>query len=247
MRIIDRKNPKKLYLQLVDVIQRAIESSELAVNEQLPTEDALCEQQGVSKAVVRAAMQELARMGYIEKIPGKGTFVRKPVVTDGVWLWVELNERFLDFGLDWSTEVLQKMLSVAPTELMELFSMETGHQVFKISRLRSIKEEPVALETAYITHDLCPGIPLEDLRACSLFELITKRHGLAIIRSADSIGLTTLDRREAGLLKKREGETALLMDRILYTMGNRVVAFIRVLVTSDDHRITYQSVRSPGE
>ena len=96
MRIIDRKNPKKLYLQMVEIIQHAIEAGEWGVNDQLPTEDMLCVQQGVSKAVIRAAMQELSRMGYIEKIPGKGTFVRKPVVTSGIWLTAEIKENFLD-------------------------------------------------------------------------------------------------------------------------------------------------------
>jgi GntR family transcriptional regulator len=247
MRIIDRKNPKKLYLQLVDIVKNAIESGELAVNEQLPTEDMLCSQQGVSKAVVRAAMQDLARAGYIDKIPGKGTFVRKPVFSRGVWLQVELKENVLDFGIDWDTEVIQKMVSVAPSDLSELFAVETGHQVFKISRLRSIKEVPVALETAYVSHDLCPGLPVEDLRSRSLFEIISKKHGLPITRCADSIGMTPLDEREADLLKQSKDSQALLSDRILYTTNNRVIAFIRVLSVSEDHRFTYESVRTPGE
>ncbi|MBD3265906.1 UTRA domain-containing protein [bacterium] len=247
MKIIDRRNQKKLYLQLVEIIQVAIETGELALNQQLPTEDELCLQQGVSKAVVRAAMQELARAGYIEKIPGKGTFVRKPATVDGVWLSVELSEQVLDFGLSWDTEVLQKMVTVAPSDITELFAMEAGNQVFKIMRVRSIKEVPIVLETAYVSHDLCPGLPVEDLRTSSLFDLIEKKHGLPITRCADSIGLTTLEDREAEFLKKDTGLHAVLSDRIVYTTNNRVVAFIRIISTSDDHRITYESVRHPGE
>ena len=139
------------------------------------------------------------------------------------------------------------MLTVAPTDLSELFGMETGHQVFKVSRVRLMKEIPVAFETGYVSHDLCPGIPIEDLRSSSLFDIITKKHALPLTRCADSVGMTTIDEREAGLLKKEAGAHVVLMDRILYTTNNRVVAFIRILVSSEDHRITYECMRSPGE
>jgi hypothetical protein len=39
----------------------------------------------------------------------------------------------------------------------------------------------------------------------------------------------------------------LLTDRILYTTNNRVAAFIRIISVSEDNRITFESVRSPGE
>jgi GntR family transcriptional regulator len=159
MRIVDRKNPRKLYLQLFDILKDTIDRGELAAGKQLPTEDQLCSRQGVSKAVVRAAMLELARKGYIRRIPGKGTFVELPAHTQGVWLSTQLTENLLDFGIAWETEVAQKMLSVAPSDLSELFLHETGHQVFKIMRIRFIQEHPVVLETAYVSHDLCPGLP----------------------------------------------------------------------------------------
>ncbi|MBZ0254806.1 GntR family transcriptional regulator, partial [bacterium] len=107
MKIVDRQNPRKLYLQLFDVLLTAMESGELSVGSQLPTEDQLCVQQGVSKAVVRSAMQELARKGYIRKIPGKGTFVETPPSKQGVWLSTLVTENMLDYGTQWDTEVVQ--------------------------------------------------------------------------------------------------------------------------------------------
>jgi len=246
MRIVDRHSQRKLYLQLVEIVQEAIDHGELAVGAQLPTEDQMCIQQDVSKAVVRTAMQELAKKGYVKKIPGRGTFVQKPVETKGIWLSSLLTENLLDFGLSWETEVVQKMLTVSPTDMNELFAMETGHQVFKVTRLRFVEEVPAALETAYVSHDLCPGLLLEDMRSTSLLEILTQKYGLRILRSADSIEATTLEDREAELLKKKKGETAILADRILYTANNRVAAFIRVLSVSQKHRITFECFLEPG-
>ncbi|MDP8244926.1 MAG: GntR family transcriptional regulator [Candidatus Hinthialibacter antarcticus] len=244
MKIIDRQSPRKLYLQLVDVLLSGMESGELSVGSQLPTEDQLCTQQGVSKAVVRSAMQELARKGYVRKIPGKGTFVETPPSQKGVWLSTAITENMLDFGAQWDTEVVQKMLTISPSDLTDLFAQETGHQVFKVLRLRSIESEPVALELAYVSHDLCPGLPLEDLRGQSLLDIITQKYGIPIVRAADSYEVTTLDERESELLKRDEGEHVLLADRILYTSNNRVVGFMRIINVSTKHRITVESVRT---
>ncbi len=244
MRIIDRQNPRKLYLQLVDILYDAIERNELKVGEQLPTEDLLCKQQGVSKSVVRTAMQEMVRKGYVRKIPGKGTFVQKPVEAEGVWLSTLMTEKILDYGSEWETEVIQKMSTSPPLDLNEFFSVEIKNQVFKIVRLRSINESPVVLETAYVSNDLCPGLPIEDLRASSLFDLIAVKNQIPITRCADSIEITTLEEREAALLKVEEESPALLLDRILYTSNNRVVAFLRILSVSENHRITFELVRN---
>lgn len=247
MKIVDRHNPRKLYLQLVEIIEDAINAGELTVGSQLPTEDMLCKQQGVSKAVIRTAMQELSRVGLIRKVPGKGTFVQKPSQTQGIWLYTKLTEDILDFGISWETNVVQKMHSVAPTDLAKLFSQESGHQVFKVSRIRSIDETPVVLETAYVSNDLCPGMQLEDLRSSSILDLLSMKYKIPITRCADSIEVTTLEEREADLLKKKLGNNALLVDRIFYTTNNRVVAFVRIICVSEHHRVTFESFRTPGE
>lgn len=247
MRIVDRKNPRKLYLQLVDILKEAVERGELTPGTQLPTEDQLCVRQGVSKAVVRAALLDLAQKGYLRRIAGKGTFIERPVAAHGVWLTTHITENLLDFGIGWETEVVQKMLSVPPSDLADLFALEAGHQVFKVMRLRRIGDHPAVLETAYVSHDLCPGLALEDLRSSSLIDLIREKYSIPITRCADSVEVTTLEDKEADLLQKKKGQHALLVDRILYTSNNRVVGFARILSVSESHRITFEAVRTPGE
>lgn len=244
MKLIDRQSPRKLYLQLVDILKESIERGEYPIGSQLPTEDQLCTQQGVSKAVVRGAMQELARKGYIRKIPGKGTFTQKPSEVEGIWLATQLTEQVLDFGMPWATNVVQKMLTVAPSDLRDLFNSETEHKIFKVTRVRFLDEEPAVHETAYISHELCPGLALEDLKNSSLLDIINKKYGIPIQRCADSMGITTLEEKEAELLKRPAGTPAMLMDRILYTVNNRVVGFMRVINVSEHNRITYESVRN---
>ncbi|MGC9329749.1 MAG: GntR family transcriptional regulator, partial [Candidatus Hinthialibacter sp.] len=138
-------------------------------------------------------------------------------------------------------------LSIAPSDLADFFASETGHQVFKVMLLRRIQDAPEVLETAYVSHDLCPGLALDDLRDSRLIDIIHDKYGIPITRSADSIEITTLEDREADLLGQKKNHPALLVDRILYTTNNRVVAFMRILSISCEHRITYEAARTPGE
>ena len=241
MRLVDRSSPRKYYLQLVEILDNAINSGELSEGDRLPTEEELCQQHAVSRAVVRAAMQELARQGKILKVPGKGTFVPRIAQGNGITLRTVLTEQILDYGVAWTTEVVQKMLVSPPSDTAALFSKEKSGQVFKIVRLRSVAGKPAALETAYISAELCPGMALEDLRSGSIYELMVQKNGVPITRTADSFAVTNLEQQEAKLLRKSVGDTALLMDRILYTAIDRVAAFIRVLNASDEYRITVQN------
>lgn len=241
MRLIDRSSPRKYYLQLVEILSNIIRSGEIREGERLPTEEELCRQHSVSRAVVRTAMQELARQGLVRKIPGKGTFVQRVTHGDGITLRTVLTEQVLDYGLEWSTEVVQKMMVSPPSDLASLFSTEKAGEVFKVIRLRLVQDSPTVLETSYVSADLCPGFALEDLRSGSVFDLLAGKYGVPIARTADSFAITTLEDHEAKLLRKRTGDAALLMDRIVYTTGDRVAAFIRVLNGSDDYRITIQN------
>src|ERR1700761_1070191 len=64
---------RQLYLVLHDEILRGA----LAPGDALPTEQALCDQFGVSRITVRRALADLAERGYIERRQGVGSFVRE--------------------------------------------------------------------------------------------------------------------------------------------------------------------------
>jgi len=65
-----------IYQQLVDQIRAAAKRGDLTVGQQLPTvQDVSCNL-GIAKGTIKRAYDELARDGFVEKIQGRGTFVR---------------------------------------------------------------------------------------------------------------------------------------------------------------------------
>ncbi len=56
----------------------AITSGKLSAGTKLPTEEELCAQFGISRPVARQAYNMLIEEGFVERMRGRGTFVRSP-------------------------------------------------------------------------------------------------------------------------------------------------------------------------
>ena len=65
-----------IYQQLVDQVRAAIRSGTLCAGQQLPTVQELSEDLNLAKGTVKRAYDELERQGYLEKVQGRGTFLR---------------------------------------------------------------------------------------------------------------------------------------------------------------------------
>ena len=67
--------------QLVNIIKEDIEKG-LYDNNMLPREIDYQKKYNISRITVRAAMSELQNAGYIERIKGKGTFVKNKKISE---------------------------------------------------------------------------------------------------------------------------------------------------------------------
>ncbi len=65
-----------IYQQLVDAICSAIKNGNLSSGQQLPTVFEMTQELGVARGTIKRAYDELERIGFIEKVQGRGTFVK---------------------------------------------------------------------------------------------------------------------------------------------------------------------------
>jgi GntR family transcriptional repressor for pyruvate dehydrogenase complex len=68
---------KRKSAYVVEQILTAVREGRYKVGDQLPTEREIAEQTGVSRASVREALSALELVGMVERVSGKGTFIRK--------------------------------------------------------------------------------------------------------------------------------------------------------------------------
>jgi GntR family transcriptional regulator of arabinose operon len=74
---IDKNSSMPKYLQIKSFIKAMIENNEIQAGAMLPSESLFCHILGVSRSPVRNALGELVDEGYLQRIQGKGTFVRE--------------------------------------------------------------------------------------------------------------------------------------------------------------------------
>lgn len=77
---IDPERDIPLYQQLVDEITAQIKNGTLPDGEKLPTVQELSDAMGVARGTVIRAYDELTQRRLIEKVQGRGTFVRHTVM-----------------------------------------------------------------------------------------------------------------------------------------------------------------------
>ncbi len=64
-----------IYRQLVDSIHTAVKKGELPTGHQLPTVQVLTKKLGIARGTVKRAYDELERLGIVDKVQGRGTFI----------------------------------------------------------------------------------------------------------------------------------------------------------------------------
>lgn len=234
-KIIERGSSQKLYVQLYDIMKAKMEDGEWIVGSQIPTEGDLCKSYEVSKATVRLAILELVRKGYLRRQQGKGTFVCKRVIPEGLAMHTSFKELMLDAGMTFSTKVLAKTVMMPDDDLDLKLNISADRHVIFIKRLRSIENEPVLLQEAYIPYHVCPSLLEEDVENESLFDILEKKYKITLTKVKDYIEIAYLTDEEAALLGLAGGAPALVMEQQIYS-GDAQVMFIRSIKRSDRFR-----------
>lgn len=72
-----------IYQQLVDGIRAAIKTGTLTPGQKLPTVQEVTDSLGIARGTIKRVYDELERMGLVEKVQGRGTFVRYQPANSG--------------------------------------------------------------------------------------------------------------------------------------------------------------------
>lgn len=212
-----------VYYQIRRALLARIEGGEYTPGAQLPTEQELQEQFGVSRGTVRRALDELVFEGRIRRRSGKGTFVRElppRVQTEEVLSFTEQVRRR---GLLPSTQLIAAA-QIAAAEAEEVvrgaFGLEAHDPVLRIRRLRLGDDRPLSLQTVYLLPALCPGILERNLaQLMPLYEAC----GISIRAAEEVIRVVEVEGEEADLLRLGPGEPVVFRQRVSFAADGRPV------------------------
>lgn len=209
-----KKLPK--YFAISQDIISLIKHGNLTPGMRIPSENEIIEKYGVSNTTARKALQEIESGGWILKIKGKGTFVRRKGVVRSVDRILSFTKNMIEAGYTPSTKVLyQGLIDEGYAALINGRRYSMPGPVYKIHRLRFADAVPMLLEVRYISTELCPGIDRLDL-AGSLYDIYRQHFGLELSEVHQMLSTFMIESGVDGFFDVNKSIPGILVDGVTF-------------------------------
>jgi GntR family transcriptional regulator len=224
--------------QVLDLIER------LGVGNAIPSERQLSSDLGVSRLTVRAALDELAREGYLVRRRGSGTYVQHPKMSQELTM-TSFSEDMRRRGFVPGSRMLSMNTTHAGARLGRLLQVSPSEPIVVVKRLRLADGEPMAIETLHIPDALVPGLTPTMLTG-SFYELLQERYSIVVASGTQAIEPTVTNDEESEALGVPLHSPAFLFERTSRDVNERTIEFVHSVYRGDRYRIVSELSRREG-
>lgn len=229
-----------LHRQLFMVLRDQIVQGVYAVGELIPAEDALCAQFDVSRITVRRAVSDLESLGWVQKQPGRGTFVRatpQPVRQQASFGLIETLGRQ---ARETEVTVLKVETAPAPPAIAQQLQLQPGEPAVHAVRLRSVQGTPVMVTDAWVPSAIGRHVTEAELKRRPLFEILMEE-GIKFGRVIQEMTAVAADPVLADLLQVDFGAPLFRLVRLMHDRRKRPVQFITIHFVGERSRVLMET------
>ncbi|MEP7137666.1 MAG: GntR family transcriptional regulator [Chloroflexota bacterium] len=223
---LKREAPTPLYLQLKNALAADIDIGRYKPHERLMSERELGEKFKVSRMTVRQALTEMTREGILYTQAGKGTYVSEPKIKQELETLTGFSQDMAARGSAASGRVLDARIIPATLSLAAIFSVPMNTELVLLSRLRLSDDIPLAIEVAYILHQVCPGILDFDFSKESLYNILSTRYNTSLVQAEQTMEAGLALPQEIELLQTTSPAPVLRIERLSYNEQNTLVEYV---------------------
>jgi GntR family transcriptional regulator, histidine utilization repressor len=215
-----------LYRQVKRHILERIESRSLAEGAQVPSENELTRELGVSRMTAHRALRELTAEGVLRRVKGAGSFVAPSRPESALFEVRNIADEIAARGGAHSAEVLALEAIHASADEAAAFAVKPGARLFHSLLLHREDGTPIQIEDRLVSPAFASGYLKQD------FTRTTPNKYLMGLRAPDGVEhlveAVLPDRRQQKLLDISADEPCLLMTRRTWCQG-QVVSRARLL------------------
>ncbi len=167
--------------ELTTQIKALIKKGVLKAESQVPTEEKLALELGVSKAITRQSYHTLIKEGWLKRIPKLGLVVisRKPSRTFSKRLQ-SIGEDMRAMGLTPSVKLLES--EIVNNADLRLEHFESNETLLKVHRIILGDDMPLLVMLSYYSLDRFPSLEHLDLKRISFFKVLQEELNVSIYR-----------------------------------------------------------------
>ncbi len=230
------------YYQIEEWLRGQIESGALKPGDPLPSEMALAKQWGVSRIVVRQALNDLTGEGLLVRRRALGTTVapprrQVPILRDRLR---GLTEDLAREGLTVRSRVLSQGLVPAGGEAMHELQVEVETPLVEIRRLRSVQNTPIVIETTYHPYTRFPDLLHMDLTDGSTYAILEQRYGVHPAQSRDRFVAEAASKEDAALLEIEPGAPVMRYKRTARDQSGQIMEFTISIYRADQYQFVIE-------
>ncbi len=228
----------KAYEKIYNIIREQILDEKNSDMEQLPPERILCETYGVSRITIRQALRMLQDQGLIERLPGKGTFVKRGQEKKIPILDSSYERAFTNIMPKISRKVNAWAEIAPPREIGEAMGLLKSEQCLFFERVDIQSETPLSYDLGYIPLSFSASIDEAIIKEVNFLSSWVKRENLAISYYKLEIEATIATHEDAEILQVPFASAILLTTDTFYTVEGKVVAVFITRYRGDKFSIT---------
>jgi GntR family transcriptional regulator len=221
--------------QVLDLIER------LGVGTAIPSERQLSADLGVSRLTLRAALDDLAREGYVVRRRGSGTYVQHRKISQELTI-TSFSDDMRRRGMVPGSRTLSMTTTHAGARLGRFLNVSPSEGIVVVKRLRLADGETMAIETLHIPESLVPGLTPKALTG-SFYDLLRDRYGVVIAGGTQAIEPTVTSAEESAALGVPLHSPAFLFERTSRDEAGRTVEFVQSVYRGDRYRIVTELSR----
>ncbi|MEU3163791.1 GntR family transcriptional regulator [Streptosporangium sp. NPDC006930] len=227
------------YAQLVQALQRRIESGDYPPGSLLPSENQLINEFGVSRPTVVAALRVLREQGWIDSQQGKGRFVRgRPAMTS--MEQPRPGQAYLTGPESASDgEVVEAAALAVPNRIAALLDIAPKSKAFLRRRLVSRASEPTEIVSVWLPLELSEGTDLTsaDPLPEGLREHLRSRKGVRFDHIVEQIVARMPTTEEAKRLGMPKNVPLLCVYAAVRDAAGHALVVAEVLLPADRHEL----------
>jgi GntR family transcriptional regulator len=242
---INRQDKAPLYDLIEQNLRELILGGHLDVGQHVPSEWELADLYGVSRLTVRNALDNLTRQGWLVRRHGVGTFVASPKITEITPSKLSFTEQMRAIGRMPSSRLVSLRVVPASAEVANMLKLEQGEPVVEIVRVRLADDEPILLETSYLSQKRFPGLEHAiELITCSLYEWLAEHYQTSVAMMDQTLEPVLLSEVQAEQLETQAGSPAMLSKVLAYSALSEPIEYSWSVTRGDQCRFYFSFRRA---
>lgn len=230
---LDRSSPMPLWAQLEVELRRRLEAGEFN-DGPFPTDLELTEAYEVSRHTVREAVRQLNKTGLLKRERGRGTVVNRSEFEQSLGTLYSLFQSVESAGVEQTSEVLALEVVTDSIAASHLELPETSDLVL-LARLRLAGGVPLAIDRAWLPHEIAAPLLEVDWRHTALYDELAKLGAPVPNQGWERLTPIVPSASDRAKLDLRKGDAAFHLERLGCRDG-RPVEWRTTLIRGDRYR-----------